>query len=110
VFFLQNEKAYDAPNRAAIQNGATKGYAAYKVDDSVTTHEAWGLASYCNYNVAPSIRQDHGFEASVKPKVRFHSVLVVFLGGNGPYEHVINDTGQPISGTSTVPSTVVSCP
>ncbi|MET7645891.1 discoidin domain-containing protein [Streptomyces sp. NPDC005426] len=110
--FYQNEKAYDAPDQAAVQNGATKGYAAYRVDDSVTTHEAWGLGSYCNYDVDPTIRQDHGFEAPVKPGVKFHSLLVVSLGGNGHYEHVINDTGASTvpAGTSTVPSTVVSYP
>ncbi|MER7727436.1 discoidin domain-containing protein [Streptomyces sp. NPDC096323] len=112
TIFYQNEKAYDAPNQAAIQNGTTKGYAAYRVDDSVNTHEAWGLGSYCNYNVDPNIRQDHGFKAPVKPGVKFHSLLTVSLGGNGHYEHVINNTGASTvpAGTSTVPSTVVSYP
>ncbi|MGC3002446.1 discoidin domain-containing protein [Streptomyces sp. G35A] len=112
TIFYQNEKAYDAPNQAAIQNGPTKGYAAYRVDDSVDTHEAWGLGSYCNYNVDPGIRQDHGFKTPVKPGVRFHSLLVVSLGGMGHYNHVINDTGASTvpAGTSTVPSTVVSYP
>ncbi|MEV4950079.1 discoidin domain-containing protein [Streptomyces sp. NPDC053755] len=112
TIFYQNEKAYDAPNQAAIQNGTTKGYAAYRVDDSVNTHEAWGLGSYCNYNVDPTIVQDHGFKAPVKPGVRFHSLLVVSLGGMGHYNHVINDTGASTipAGTSTVPSTVVSFP
>ncbi|MGW6952834.1 discoidin domain-containing protein [Streptomyces xanthophaeus] len=110
TIFFQNEKAYDAPNQAAIQNGATKGYAAYKVADSVNTHEGWGLGSYCYYNVDPTIRQEHGFQAPVKPGVKFHDLLVVSLGGNGQYEHVINGIGAPTSGTSTVPSTVVSFP
>ncbi|WP_405702381.1 discoidin domain-containing protein [Streptomyces sp. NBC_01383] len=110
TIFFQNEKAYDAPNQAAVQNGSTKGFAAYKVDDSVTTHEGWGLGSYCYFNVDPTIRQDHGFEAPVKPGVKFHDLLVVSLGGQGQYEHVINDTGSPTSGTSTVPSNVVSFP
>jgi hypothetical protein len=112
TIFYQNEKAYDAPNQAAIQNGSTKGYAAYRVDDSVDTHEAWGLGSYCNYNVDPSIRQDHGFKTPVKPGVKFHSLLVVSLGGMGHYNHVINDTGASTvpAGTTTVPSTVVSYP
>ncbi|WP_328892479.1 discoidin domain-containing protein [Streptomyces sp. NBC_00236] len=110
TIFFQNEKAYDAPNQAAIQNGDTKGYAAYKVDDSVTTHEGWGLGSYCYFNVDPTIRQDHGFQAPVKPGVKFHDLLVVSLGGQGQYEHVINNTGSPTSGTSTVPSNVVSFP
>ncbi|WP_326658130.1 coagulation factor 5/8 type domain-containing protein [Streptomyces sp. NBC_00385] len=110
TIFFQNEKAYDAPNQAAIQNGDTKGYAAYKVDDSVTTHEGWGLGSYCYFNVDPTIRQDHGFQAPVKPGVKFHDLIVVSLGGQGQYEHVINDTGSPTSGTDTIPSQVVSFP
>ncbi|MFF2847215.1 discoidin domain-containing protein [Streptomyces sp. NPDC058001] len=110
TIFFQNEKAYDAPNQAAVQNGAVKGYAAYKVADSVTTHEGWGLGSYCYYNVDPTIRQDHGFEVPVKPGVKFHDLLVVSLGGNGQYEHVVNSTGPGTSGTSTVPSTVTSFP
>ncbi|MEU6294325.1 discoidin domain-containing protein [Streptomyces erythrochromogenes] len=110
TIFFQNEKAYDAPNQAAIQNGSIKGYAAYRVADSVSVHEGWGLGSYCYYNVDPTIRQEHGFQAPVKPGVRFHDLLVVSLGGNGQYEHVINSTGAPTSGTSTVPSTIVSFP
>ncbi|MGW7440445.1 discoidin domain-containing protein [Streptomyces sp. NPDC054849] len=110
TIFFQNEKAYDAPNQAAIQNGSLKGYAAYQVADSVSVHEGWGLGSYCYYNVDPTIRQHHGFQAPVKPGVKFHDLLVVSLGGNGQYEHVINSTGAPTSGTSTVPSTIVSFP
>ncbi|MEU9484674.1 coagulation factor 5/8 type domain-containing protein [Streptomyces decoyicus] len=108
--FFQNEKAYDAPNQAAVQNGNIKGYAAYKIAEDVTTHEGWGLGSYCFYNVDPTIRQDHGFEAPNKPGVKFHDLLVVSLGGKGQYEHVINGIGAPTTGTSTVPSTVVSYP
>ncbi|MEW1630035.1 discoidin domain-containing protein [Streptomyces sp. NPDC089173] len=112
TIFYQNEKAYDAPNQAAIQNGDTKGFAAYRVDDSVNVHEGWGMGSYCNYNVDPTIRQDHGFKAPVKPGVKFHSLLVVSLGGMGHYNHVINNTGASTvpAGTSTVPSMVVSFP
>ncbi|MDX3060585.1 discoidin domain-containing protein [Streptomyces clavifer] len=110
TIFFQNEKAYDAPNQAAVQNGSIKGFAAYKVADSVTTHEGWGMGSYCYYNVDPTIRQEHGFQAPVKPGVKFHDLLVVSLGGQGQYEHVINSTGSPTSGTSTIPSQVVSFP
>ncbi|MGW8718117.1 coagulation factor 5/8 type domain-containing protein [Streptomyces althioticus] len=110
TIFFQNEKAYDAPNQAAIQNGSLKGYAAYKVGDHVTTHEGWGMGSYCYYNVDPSIVQHHGFAAPVRPGVRFHHIMVISLSGNGQYECVINDTGAPTSGSDTVPSVVVSYP
>ncbi|GAA3184060.1 MULTISPECIES: coagulation factor 5/8 type domain-containing protein [Streptomyces] len=108
--FFQNEKAYDAPNQAAVQDGDTKGFAAYLVDGEVTTHEGWGLGSYCFYNVDPSIRQDHGFAVPDAPGVKLHGLLVVSLGGKGQYEHVVNGTGAPTSGEATVPSTVVSYP
>ncbi|MCX4669160.1 coagulation factor 5/8 type domain-containing protein [Streptomyces sp. NBC_01381] len=110
TIFYQNEKAYDAPNQAAIQNGDLRGFAAYKVADSVTTHEGWGLGSYCYYNVDPTIVQEHGFAAPNTPGVKFHHLLVVSLGGKGQYAHVINATGAPTSGSDTVPSTVVSFP
>lgn len=110
TIFFQNEKAYDAPNQDAVQDGDIKGFAAYKVADSVNTHEGWGLGSYCYFNVDPSIRQDHGFAVPEKSGVKFHGLLVVSLGGQGQYEHVINSTGSATSGTDTVPSTVVSYP
>ncbi|WP_157538192.1 discoidin domain-containing protein [Kitasatospora azatica] len=110
TIFFQNEIAYDAPNQAAIQNGSTLGYAAYKVDDTVTTHEAWGVGSYCYFNVDPTIRVDHGFEVPTTPGVKLHDALVVSLGGDGQFNHVVNNTGDPTSGTGTTPSTVVSYP
>ncbi|MEU6387736.1 coagulation factor 5/8 type domain-containing protein [Streptomyces sp. NPDC046939] len=110
TIFYQNEKAYDAPDQAAIQNGSVKGFAAYKVADSVTTHEGWGLGSYCNYTSDPTIRQGHGLAAPNTSGVKFHGLLVVSLGGKGQYDHVINDIGAATSGDSTVPSTVVSYP
>ncbi|MEU6840265.1 coagulation factor 5/8 type domain-containing protein [Streptomyces sp. NPDC046716] len=110
TIFFQNEKAYDAPNQAAVQDGSVKGFAAYKVADSVTEHEGWGLGSYCFYNTDPTIRQDHGFAVPDKPGVKFHGLSVVSLGGKGQFEHVINSTGGATSGSDTVPSTVVSYP
>ena len=106
--FFQNEKAYDAPDQGAVQHGDVRGFAAYKVADSVADHEAWGMGSYCNYTADPSIVQDHGFAAPDTPGVRFHDLLVVSLGGKGQYAHIINDTGAATSGSDTVPSTVVS--
>ncbi|MCT2588871.1 coagulation factor 5/8 type domain-containing protein [Streptomyces sp. N2-109] len=110
TIFFQSEKAYDAPNQAAIDNNGQKGFAAYRVGDSVNTHEGWGLGNYCYYNVDPTIIQGHGFAAPNKPGVKFHHLLVVSLGGAGQYEHVINNIGAPTSGSDTIPSTVVSYP
>ncbi|MFB7653179.1 MULTISPECIES: discoidin domain-containing protein [unclassified Streptomyces] len=110
TIFFQNEKAYDAPNEAAITHDGIVGYAAYKVADSVNEHEAVALGSYCNYTSDPGIVQHHGFQVPVKPSVRMRHLQVISLGGMGQYRHVINDTGAPTSGTSTVPSKVTQFP
>ncbi len=109
TIFFQNEMPYDPPTQAAWRTG-TNGYAAYKVADSVTTHEAWGLGSYCFFNVNPSIVSARGFEVPNTAGVRFHSVLTVSLGGNGVITNVINTTGGPAQGTATVPSKVTNYP
>ncbi len=109
TIFFQNEMPYDPPGQAAWRGGAN-GYAAYKVADTVTSHEAWGLGSYCNFTADPSIVADRGFEVPNNPNVRFHDVLTVSLGGMGTIAHVINGTGGPAQGTATVPVNVVSYP
>ncbi|GLP69083.1 hypothetical protein TUSST3_57060 [Streptomyces sp. TUS-ST3] len=110
TIFFQNEKAYDAPNAAAITHDGIVGYAAYKVADTVNVHEAWGLGSYCNYTSDPSIVQHHGFQVPVKTGIKLHSIQVISLGGKGQYAHVVNDTGAPTSGTDTIPSKITQFP
>jgi hypothetical protein len=110
TIFFQNEKAYDVPNAAAVTHDGIVGYAAYKVADSVTTHEAWGLGSYCNFTADPSIVQTHGFQVPVTAGIKMHDLMVISLGGKGQYAHVVNNTGAPTSGTDTIPSKVTSFP
>jgi hypothetical protein len=93
TYFYQNELPYDPPNQGAWMNGSTQGYAAYKVNDAVNTHEAWGLGSYAFFNVNPSVVEAHSFEVPAKSGVKFHSMVTVSLGGTGTISHVINNTG-----------------
>ena len=109
TYFFQNEMPYDPPNQATWRTGAN-GYAAYKVADGVTSHEGWGLGSYCFFNVNPAIHADRGFEVPVNGGVRFHDLLTVSLGGTGTIDHVINNTGAAAQGTATVPVDIVSFP
>ncbi|MDB6008430.1 MAG: Coagulation factor 5/8 type domain protein [Gammaproteobacteria bacterium] len=108
TIFFQNEMPYDPPTQATWRLGAN-GYAAYKVADGVTSHQGWGMGSYCFFNVNPTIQADRGFEVPVAPGVQFHSLLTVPLGG-GMIDNVINSTGGPAQGTSAVPVSVVSFP
>ncbi|GGX66855.1 hypothetical protein GCM10010358_21710 [Streptomyces minutiscleroticus] len=110
TIFFQNEKAYDAPDAAAITHDGIVGYAAYKVADTVNEHEAWALGSYCNYTSDDTIVQHHGFQVPVRPGIKMRHLMVISLGGKGQYRHVVNDTGAATSGTDTVPSKVVQFP
>ncbi len=109
TIFFQNEMPYDPPNQAAWMNGSSDGYAAYEVGPNVTTHQAYGLGSYCYFNVNPAVVADHAFEAPDTPGVQFHDILTVSLGDVGAIEHVINETGAATP-TNTTPSTVTSYP
>jgi hypothetical protein len=97
TYFYQNEMPYDPPNQAAWMNGSTQGYAAYKVGNSVTSHEAWGLGSYCYFNVNPAVVAAHAFEVPNTPGVKFHDMVTVSLGGTGTISHVINDSGAAVN-------------
>ena len=107
--FLQNEMPYDPPNQAAWMNGSSNGYAAYVVSPGVTSHQAYGLGSYCYFNVNPAVVSDHAFEAPSVAGVNFHDLLTVSLGGVGVIQHVINQTGGATP-SNTTPSNVVSYP
>jgi hypothetical protein len=109
TIFFQNEMPYDPPNQAAWTHDGVNGFAAYKVADSVKTHEAWGMGSYCFFNVGPAIYASRAFEVPVTAGVTLHDILTVFLNGNGGIDHVVNDTGAAVNGTNQV-TNVVSYP
>jgi len=109
VVFFQNELPYDPPNQAAWDNNGTKGYAGYKVADSVKKHELWGGGSYIYTNIDPTIHATRAFEVPVTPGVKFHNLLTVQLLA-GLIDHVINDTGAVTPGPVAAPSFVVDFP
>jgi len=109
TIFFQNELPYDPPSQADWTHDGINGFAAYKVSDSVRTHEAFGMGSYSFFNVGPDIHAAHGFEVPVRPGVKLHDILTVFLNANGGIDHVVNDTGGPVNSTNQV-TNVVSFP
>jgi len=106
TYFFQNEMPYDPPNQASWMNGSTQGYAAYKVGASVTSHEAWGLGSYCFFSANSSVVAAHAFEVPSVSGVRFHDMVTVSLGGTGTISHVINNSGGPSNSSSNVANLV----
>ncbi|MDQ8702762.1 coagulation factor 5/8 type domain-containing protein [Streptomyces sp. LHD-70] len=106
TYFFQNEMPYDPPDQAAWMDGGTQGYAAYRVADSVTSHQAYGLGSYCYFNVNPGVTAERAIAAPNRPDVRFRNMVTVSLGGTGTIRHVVNDQGGPSNSTSNVANLV----
>jgi hypothetical protein len=109
TIFFQNEMPYDPPSQEAWMHDGVNGFAAYKVADSVQTHEAWGMGSYCFFNVGADIHAESGFEVPVTPGVKLHDILTVFLNANGGIDHVVNDFGAAVNSSNQV-TNVVSYP
>jgi hypothetical protein len=101
TYFFQNEMPYDPPNQASWMNGATRGYAAYKVANTVTSHEAWGVGSYCYFNVDNTIVSDNAFEVPNTAGVKFHDLVTVSLGGVGTIADIIDNTGGTANAATT---------
>lgn len=111
VVFFQNELPYDPPTQAEYQHDGVLGYAAFKVADSVQSFHGYGMGSYIFTNVNPDIHVSHAFEVPVTPGVQMHDLLTINLSGPGTIDHVINDTGGPVSSANQdVASQVVSYP
>jgi hypothetical protein len=107
--FFQNELPYDAPDQAAWQHSGIKGWAAYKVADTVRTHEAWGLGSYIYTNVNPSLHATQSFEVPDRPGVVLHDLTTVSLNSAGTIDSVINGKGSAAEAEhSSIPHTVTT--
>jgi hypothetical protein len=109
TIFFQNEMPYDPPDQSSWQHDSVNGYAVYKVADTVENHEAWGMGSYCYFNVGPDIHASRAFEVPVTSGVKLHDILTVFLNGNGGIDHVVNDTGAAVNSSNQV-TNIVSYP
>ncbi len=93
TYFYQSEIPYDPPNQAAWRSGPeTEGWASYKVDDSVRTHEAWGMGVYSVFR-QPGVELTRAIETPKGSGIRFHDLTTVALDNLGRIEHVINDAG-----------------
>ncbi|MBN1410986.1 MAG: carbohydrate-binding protein [Spirochaetales bacterium] len=94
VYFYQSEDPYDPPNQSSWTSGpGVNGWASYKVANSVTTHEAWGLGVYSVFH-ASGVNQTRAIETPVNSNVRFHSMVIKDLS-QGHISYVINNTGNP---------------
>lgn len=102
--FLQNEKCYDPKNQAAWMShgGRKKGWAAYKVADTVKRHYAVGLGVYDVFinTGGESVQLDDAIEVPDTPGVLVENACIVELArDNGPIvgiNHIVNGRGHGI--------------
>lgn len=105
VYFYQSEIPYDPPNQGVWRtNASTNGWASYKVADSVTSHEAWGLGIYAVFT-HPNVFLTRAIEVPRTAGVRFHHATTVNLTVNGGISNVLNDQGG-----ATLPGIVTNVP
>ncbi|HEY1628373.1 MAG TPA: coagulation factor 5/8 type domain-containing protein [Tepidisphaeraceae bacterium] len=97
VYFYQSEMPYDPPVQAQWEHNGVRGYASYKVADSVSSHQAWGLGIYSVFHAA-SIVADSAIEAPTSAGVKFHHIIIKRLDGKpgSGIAHILNDEGELI--------------
>ena len=108
LYFYQSELPYDPPSQSAWSEApGVPGYASYKVADSVTSHQAYGLGVYAVFiNTGnANISCYNAIETPTNSQqVNVHDMMDVYIAGNGsgsgPTEiyHIINGTGNSVIG------------
>lgn len=98
VIMYQSEIPYDVPEQSVFMShdGTVPGYASYKVEDTVKSHEAWGIGIY-SYNRDAEIEIFSAMEVPEKPDIKIHHVIAVMITGNPGITHVLNALGGPMN-------------
>src|SRR5208282_6789014 len=100
----------DPPNQASYTSArGVNGWASYKVADSVTSHEAWGLGVYSVF-IYPDVTLTHAIETPKNPQIKFHDIITVALGDHGEISHVIDNTGAATAMNPRVDAKVTDFP
>ena len=93
TYFFQNEPPYDAPDQAtwSSQAGKIKGYAAFKVANSVKEHNSVGLGSYAVFTGTDgNVNKDNAFEVPNTPNVKLEKMVITKFAGPGNILSVVN--------------------
>jgi hypothetical protein len=101
VYFYQSEIPYDVPDQNTWRpaSDSVKGYASYKVADSVDTHTAQGLGVYCYFRDAV-VQLDRAIETPTnKDGVKLQHMVTFWLDGmaGSSINHVVNGLGRAVT-------------
>ncbi|KAI8626951.1 glycoside hydrolase family 55 protein [Xylariaceae sp. FL1651] len=97
LYFYQSEIPYDPPDQRSWMCGRTNGFASYKVADTVTSHEAWGLGIYSYFRDSPT-KLENAIEVPAVESVKLHHLTTVWLTGTPGSEisHIVNGKGDRV--------------
>ncbi|MGB3183554.1 MAG: adenylyl cyclase [Cyclobacteriaceae bacterium] len=98
VYFFQCEMPYDPPTTESWKHNGTYGYAAYKVADSVQTHEAYGVGIY-NVFYDAHVIVDQAIECPPHLEDDFYHLITFWLNGMEESEvrSIINGKGKAVN-------------
>jgi hypothetical protein len=89
-YFFQAEYPYDVSATYVAD-----GYVAYRVGQSVTSHEGYGLGAYSNF-WNQGVAVNAGFIIPSVSGVQLNQVFTVYLNNYGGITHVVNNQGQQV--------------
>ncbi len=77
------------------------GYPAFLVTNNVKSFQGYGMGSYIVFiDTTATLFDEEAFQSPDTPGVQFHDLLVVYLGGSGGDQSIINGVGGPVTSTS----------
>ena len=99
VYFYQSELPYDAPSQSVWSHDGVNGYASYKVANTVTSHQAYGLGVYGVFISSTTKCFDTIETPTNCPQVDLHDMINVYITGQSGSEmtHIINGTGPTLN-------------
>jgi hypothetical protein len=101
VYFYQSELPYDAPSQSVWSEApGENGYASYKVANSVTSHQAYGLGIYGVF-LSSTTSCFNAIETPVnRQQVNLHDMITVCItaegGSDSQITHIVNGTGPEV--------------
>lgn len=111
VYFFQNELPYEAPSQAEwMADDGTVGWAAYKVNESVTEHELWCGGVYCYNRNNPDVVTTNGFEVPDREGVSLNRIYTRNLSGPGTILNIVNGVGDSVTDAERGPFYILKYP
>jgi hypothetical protein len=114
--FFQNELPYDPPSQADWMESPTQdGYPSFLVTNNVKSFQGYGMGSYIVFiDTSATLYDKEAFQSPDTPGVQWHDLLVVYLGGSGGDQSIINGVGGPVTSSDNpgvgTPVNLVSYP